>query len=316
MAGGIGTVAGLDRRPRRGAGRRLTSPTCCSTCSLGLGLGLLAGLGARGRARILYDTIKTREDVRNKLGLACLGAIPKTAGQGQLRRGAEGSALGRLGSLFGGGRVASLQHRGGPAQDAAGHQHAIGRRQVVVGAGAGAEFRAARRVGAADRQRPAQAGVQGGVGQGRPDQAADRRRRGGCASHIVPTQFADLWLLPSGPLAAQPGRPAVDRALPGRSWQKLTSHFDIVIVDAPPVLGLADSLLLASVAGNVMFVVESGKTRTKAALEALRHAARHRRAYRRRDADQVGRGHGRLWLQGLWLWRARPQADRNPDDPA
>ncbi len=29
------------------------------------------------------------------------------------------------------------------------------------------------------------------------------------------------------------------------------------------------SLLLASVAGNIMFVVESGKTRTKAALESI-----------------------------------------------
>ena len=37
----------------------------------------------------------------------------------------------------------------------------------------------------------------------------------------------------------------------------------------PPLLGLADSLLLAELAGNVMFVVESGKTRTKAAAEAL-----------------------------------------------
>ena len=35
------------------------------------------------------------------------------------------------------------------------------------------------------------------------------------------------------------------------------------------MLGLADSVLLASVAGNVMFVIESGKTRTKGALESI-----------------------------------------------
>ena len=29
----------------------------------------------------LFDTIKTRDDVRSKLGLACLGAIPNTAGK-------------------------------------------------------------------------------------------------------------------------------------------------------------------------------------------------------------------------------------------
>ena len=75
--------------------------------------------------------------------------------------------------------------------------------------------------------------------------------------------------MPSGPLPPNPA----DLLSTGRFQEilaEVTSHFDIVIVDAPPVIGLADSLLLASVAGNVMFVVESGKTRTKAAVEALR----------------------------------------------
>jgi Mrp family chromosome partitioning ATPase len=42
-----------------------------------------------------------------------------------------------------------------------------------------------------------------------------------------------------------------------------------VIIDGPPTLGLADAPLLASAASNVLFVVESGKTRTRAAIEAL-----------------------------------------------
>jgi Mrp family chromosome partitioning ATPase len=77
-----------------------------------------------------------------------------------------------------------------------------------------------------------------------------------------------LWLLPSGPIPPNPA----DLLSTGRFrsiLHELGENFDIVICDAPPVLGLADSLLLASVAGNVMFVIESGKTRTKAALEAL-----------------------------------------------
>jgi polysaccharide biosynthesis transport protein len=46
-------------------------------------------------------------------------------------------------------------------------------------------------------------------------------------------------------------------------------QFDLIVIDGPPTLGLADSPLLASAAGNVLFVVESGKTRTRAAIEAL-----------------------------------------------
>jgi Mrp family chromosome partitioning ATPase len=43
----------------------------------------------------------------------------------------------------------------------------------------------------------------------------------------------------------------------------------MVIVDGPPVLGLADAPLLAGVCRATLLVVESGKTRTKAALDAI-----------------------------------------------
>ncbi|MFL6848323.1 MAG: hypothetical protein ACJ8EI_08130, partial [Sphingomicrobium sp.] len=46
-------------------------------------------------------------------------------------------------------------------------------------------------------------------------------------------------------------------------------QFDVVIVDGPPALGLADVPLLASACGHVMFVVESGRTRTRSGIEAL-----------------------------------------------
>jgi Mrp family chromosome partitioning ATPase len=45
--------------------------------------------------------------------------------------------------------------------------------------------------------------------------------------------------------------------------------FDLVVIDGPPTLGLADAPLLAAAAGNVLFAIENGKTRTRAAIEAL-----------------------------------------------
>jgi Mrp family chromosome partitioning ATPase len=45
--------------------------------------------------------------------------------------------------------------------------------------------------------------------------------------------------------------------------------FERIIIDGPPVLGLADASLLAAVAINVMVVIESGKTRTRSAREAI-----------------------------------------------
>jgi Mrp family chromosome partitioning ATPase len=46
-------------------------------------------------------------------------------------------------------------------------------------------------------------------------------------------------------------------------------RFELVIIDGPPTIGLADAPLLASMAENVLFVIESAQTRTRAAVEAL-----------------------------------------------
>ena len=45
--------------------------------------------------------------------------------------------------------------------------------------------------------------------------------------------------------------------------------FEFVVIDGPPTLGLADAPLLAAAAGNVVFVIESGRTRTRTAIETL-----------------------------------------------
>lgn len=49
----------------------------------------------------------------------------------------------------------------------------------------------------------------------------------------------------------------------------LTAHFDHVIIDAPPMLGLADAPLLASKVGGVVYVVESYGVESRAARVAL-----------------------------------------------
>jgi len=87
-------------------------------------------------------------------------------------------------------------------------------------------------------------------------------------NHIVETQHDSLSLLPSGPIPPNPA----DLLSTGRMRTILAEaaeQFDVIVIDGPPTLGLADAPLLASVANHVMFVVESGKTRTRAAIEAL-----------------------------------------------
>jgi len=90
----------------------------------------------------------------------------------------------------------------------------------------------------------------------------------GVAAHIVETQHENLWLLPSGPVPPNPA----DLLATGRIRKVIAEAeglFDVVVIDGPPTLGLADSPLLSAVAGNVLFAIESGRTRTRAAIEAL-----------------------------------------------
>ena len=99
----------------------------------------------RGRLEFLNDTIKSREDVRQKLRLPCLGIVPRTPAKDTFVEDLRipTSMVSEAYSAI----VAALRFstEAGHAQGLAGHQHPIGRGQVVNRAGARAEFRAARK---------------------------------------------------------------------------------------------------------------------------------------------------------------------------
>ena len=88
------------------------------------------------------------------------------------------------------------------------------------------------------------------------------------ANHVLKTQFENLSLLPCGPLPPNPAELLASSRLKAIVAEAL-SQFDMVIVDGPPVLGLADAPLLSGVCRATLLVVESGKTRTRAAVEAI-----------------------------------------------
>lgn len=267
VAGGIGTspVSIVDRAKTPGGPYK---PNLLVNLLGGLGVGLLVGLATAIALEYLYDTIKTRDDVRHKLGLACLGAIPKTSGQESFIEDLKDpqSVVSEAYSAV----VASLRFS---------TEEGLPKSLVVTSTRSGegksssalavAQNFARRGVSVllidGDLRKPAFKAASDKIGLTRLLTGDEEAAR----SHIVPTQFSDLWLMPSGPLPPNPA----DLLSTGRFHEilgEVTAHFDIVIIDAPPIIGLADSLLLASVSGNVMFVVESGKTRTKIAVEALR----------------------------------------------
>ncbi len=233
---------------------------------LGLGLGLINGMVAAVVLEFLNDTIKTRADVRNKLRLACLGAIPKRSRKITL--------------------VEELEDPASPTSEAYSSvatslrfssEHGVPKPLLLTSARAGEGKSSTAlslchnlaRLGKsvllidADLRKPAFRAVSDKQGLTKLLTTDEH-----VSDHVTATQYDNLWLLPCGPIPPNPA----DLLSSGRFRsiiREACAQFDLVVVDAPPVLGLADAPLLASVCNDVLLVVESGKTRTAAATEAV-----------------------------------------------
>jgi len=92
---------------------------------------------------------------------------------------------------------------------------------------------------------------------------------------ILATDIPGLMYMPTGPLPPNPAE-----LLMGPKMVSLVSiaseKFDQVIIDGPPVMGLADAPILGNLAHGTLLVVESGETRIGVARNALKrlYAAR------------------------------------------
>ena len=265
VAGGVGTspVSIVDRAEVPGGPFKPNLPL---NLLAGLGLGLVGGLGAAFGLELLRDTIRTREDLRNKLGLACLGQIPKRTGKGEFvddlkdpssvvseAYSAAAAAL-RFTTEHGAPRafmVTSTAPAEGKSSSALALAQNFARRGYSV------------LLIDADLRKPSFKAANDDIGLTKLLTNDEE-----VAAHVAPTQFENLSLLPCGPLPPNPA----DLLSTGRFGmiieEALTRH-QMVIVDAPPVLGLADAALIANACHNVLFVVESGRTRTRAAVESL-----------------------------------------------
>ncbi|MDP2309768.1 MAG: polysaccharide biosynthesis tyrosine autokinase [Pseudomonadota bacterium] len=88
------------------------------------------------------------------------------------------------------------------------------------------------------------------------------------ADAVQSTPIANLAILTSGPLPNNPGR-LVESLRLRQMLQELARSFDMVLVDAPPILAVGDALNLGRASKGTIIVVESGRT-TRRMLSDLR----------------------------------------------
>jgi len=89
------------------------------------------------------------------------------------------------------------------------------------------------------------------------------------ATAIIHVDGADIDLLPTGPLPPSPSE-LLSSPRMAQLLESFAESHDVVILDSPPVLGLADAPMLAAIADGTIFVVEAERGRSGALKAALR----------------------------------------------
>jgi non-specific protein-tyrosine kinase len=240
-------------------------------------VGAMLALGMAFLLEYLDDTIKTPDDVGQALGLGTVGAIGRLAGRGEelvvaaqpVSPVAEAFRVLctniRFSSINGSLRTIVVTSPG-PAES----------KSIAVANLAVAMAQAGLSVVAvdADLRRPRLHqlfgldlhegdtgerlwwGLTGSLLEGRTD------------GRLHSTQVAGLRVLPSGELPPNPAELMGSQHMQ-ELLHELTQQADVVLIDSPPVLPVADATALAQRVDGVLLVVEAGKTRREAARHAV-----------------------------------------------
>ncbi len=259
IAGGIGEnlVAIVDRAETPGAPFK---PRLLVNLAMGLIAGLLLGLGAAFAIEFIDDTIATPDDVRDKLKLTPLGTIPK-AGKSENFVALLGDPRSTVAEAYSSVRT-SLQFA---------TEHGLPRTLLVTSSRA-----------AEGKSSTSLALAQGFARLGKAVLLVDADLRkptfrvnasdsiglstlltGGPVSQtgtIHPTGAENLFVMPGGPIPPNPAE-LLSGPRMAEILAELVQLFDLVIVDGPPVLGLADAPLLSAVVDGTIVICEAGAVR-------------------------------------------------------
>jgi len=266
VAGGVGAnvVSVVDRAQVPGGPFKPNLPL---NIMIGLCIGLMLGLGTAFSIEWIDDTIKTPDDLGTKLGLASLGVIPGV-GKGLAVREQLEDPRSQVSEAYQSVRTA-LQFS---------TDHGVPRSLLVTSTRASegksstalALAQTLASLGAsvllidADLRKPTFRGPSS-TSQGLSSLLAGSDKVAEC---VHPTQMERLFLLPSGPIPPNPA----ELLASGRFKEILDEalqRFDHIIIDSPPVLGLADAPMLASSTEGTLMVIEAGAIRRAAALNAV-----------------------------------------------
>lgn len=272
-------------------------PNLTLNLAIGLLLGAMLGVLAAFLLEFLDDTIKTPDDVEHKLKLPVLGIIPKLGPKDNLN-----DVAADLQSSF------SEAYRSVRTALQFATDHGVPKSLLVTSSGPGegksttalALARNLTQLGKrvllvdADLRKPS---LHKTLGL-KAESGLSHLLAGGCTfgAAVQHTDDERLHVILAGPLPPNPAE-----LLSGSKLVSLLTvgaeRYDHVIIDGPPVLGLADAPILANAIDGTLLVVNSAKTKIGAAQAALKrlYAARARilgGLLTKYDARAAGYGYG------------------------
>jgi polysaccharide biosynthesis transport protein len=265
VAGGIGVsqASVVDRGQVPGSPY---SPNLIFNILVGLLLGLGTGAGLALLLEFINDTIKTPDDVRDRLRLAFLGGIPATKSRKPVEDLRDVSSPISEAYFSAATALHFTTEAGAPRKLLVTSTRPAEGKSTTIWALAQHFARLNNRVLLIDADMRKPAFVTGAEKEDGLSNLLTSREP--IRPHVIETGFPNLWLLPCGPLPPNPAELLASRRLKSL-LDEARSEFDYVIIDGPPILGLADAPLLAAVCDGTVMVIEAGKTRTRAAYEAL-----------------------------------------------
>ena len=215
------------------------------------------------------DTIKTPEDVKQKLGLAAVGVIPRVRGnKADSITDALGDPRSPITEAFYSARTAlEFTTTSGAPRSLVVTSSRPGEGKTSTTVSLGMSFaRSGRRVLIIDgdlRKPSFVANARDSVGlSGLLTGDADLR------DNVIGSSTENLYLLPSGVIPPNPAELLSSPRLPALI-EEAGEIFDVVIIDSPPLLGFADAPILGSVADATVIVIESGSIRRPAAVRTV-----------------------------------------------
>ncbi len=281
-------------------------PNVSVNVGMGLFVGLLLGVGLAWLRQQLDSSVKTPDDLEQKLGVTFLGLLPEL-------QAADVPRQGRRRRRGGGGTGADLPADEGPIELVVQSRPLSGiaeaarsirtnlifmnpdrpYRKVLVTSAAPSEGKTT--VACSIAVALAQGGqrvciVDCDLRRPRLHRIFDRAGDAGVTNVIVgettvdevakPTGIPNLWSIPAGPTPPNPADMLHSERF-RKFMDDLSARFDRVIIDSPPLVAVTDSAIISTLVDGTVFVVRAFKTSKHVSAQGLR-------ALRDVDAPVIG----------------------------